>query len=71
MLYLGPAAVDALLAICPHEAVINLDASVFRLSAGHVSRRIKAATKMTGQSEGFTGFSPGVLPYRTTFLPHS
>ena len=29
VLFLGPAAVDALLAICPHEAVIDPDASIF------------------------------------------
>ena len=33
MLYLGPAAVEALLAIRPQEAVINPGASVFGLSA--------------------------------------
>ena len=48
-LYLGPAAVDALLAIRPDEAVIDPGARVFGLSARQISRRIKAATKRTTQ----------------------
>ena len=59
-LYLGPAAVDALLAIRPQEAVIDPGASVFGLSARQFSRRIKAATKMAGLGDGFTGHSPRV-----------
>ena len=57
-LYLGPAAVEALLAIRPHEAVIDPGASVFGMSAGQVSRRIKAATKMAGLGDGFSAHSP-------------
>ena len=60
VLYLGPAAVDALLAIRPDEAVIDPGASVFGLSARQISRRIKAATKMAGLGEGFSGHSPRV-----------
>ena len=60
MLYLGPAAVEALLAIRPQEAVIDPGASVFRLSAGQISRRIKAATKMAGLGDGFSAHSPRV-----------
>ena len=45
VLYLGPAAVEALLAIRPQEAVIDPGASVFNLSAGQISRRIKAAPR--------------------------
>ena len=60
VLYLGPAAVEALLAIRPQEAVIDPGASVFRLSAGQISRRIKAATKMAGLGDGFSAHSPRV-----------
>ena len=58
VLYLGPAAIDALLAIRPEEAVINPASSVFDLSAGQISRRIKAVTKMAGLGEGFSAHSP-------------
>ena len=60
VLYLGPAAVEALLAIRPQEAVIVPGASVFNLSAGQISRRIKAATKMAGLGDGFSAHSPRV-----------
>ena len=60
VLYLGPAAVDALLAIRPQEAVIDPGTSVFGLSARQISRRIKAATKMAGLGEGFSAHSPRV-----------
>ena len=60
VLYLGPAAMEALLAIRPQEAVIDPGASVFRLSAGQISRRIKAATKMAGLGDGFSAHSPRV-----------
>ena len=60
VLYLGPAAVDALLAIRPEEAVIYPGASVFGLSPRQISRRIKAATKMAGLGEGFSTHSPRV-----------
>ena len=60
VLYLGPTAVDALLAIRPQEAVIDPGASVFGLSARQISRRIKAATKMAGLGEGFSAHSPRV-----------
>ena len=56
VLYLGPAAVDALLAIRPDEAMIDPRASVFGLSARQISRRIKVA----GLGEGFSGHSPRV-----------
>ena len=54
----GPAAVEARLVIRPEEAVIDPGASVFRLSAGQISRRIKAATKMAGLGDGFSAHSP-------------
>ena len=60
VLYLGPTAVDALLAIRPEEAVIDPGASVFRLSARQISRKIKAASKMAGQGGGFSAHSPRV-----------
>ena len=60
VLYLGPAAVDALLAIRSNEAVIDSGASVFGLSARQISRRIKTATKMAGLGEGYSGHSPRV-----------
>ncbi len=60
VLYLGPAAVDVLLAIRPQEAVIDPGASVFGLSARQISRRIKAATKMAGLGDGFSAHSPRV-----------
>ena len=43
VLYPGPAAVDALLAIRPDEAMIDPRTSVFGLSARQISRRIKVA----------------------------
>ena len=42
------------------EAVIDPGASVFNLSAGQISRRIKAATKMAGLGDGFSAHSPRV-----------
>ena len=60
VLYLGPAAMEALLAIRSQEAVIDSSASVFNLSAGQISRRIKAATKMAGLGVGFSAHSPRV-----------
>ena len=60
MLYLGPAAVEALLAIRTEAAVIDPSARVLGLSAGHISPRIKAATKMAGLGDGFSAHSPRV-----------
>ena len=60
VLYLGPPAVNALLAIRPEEAVIDPAAKVFNLSADRIGRRIKAATKMAGLGDGFSGHSPRV-----------
>ena len=60
VLYLGPGAVDALLAIRPQEAVIDPAAIIFGLSARQISRRIKAATKMAGLGDGFSAHSPRV-----------
>ena len=60
VLYLGPPAVKALLAIRPEEAVINPGTSVFGLSADRLRRRIKAAARMAGLGEGFSGHSPRV-----------
>ena len=59
-MYLSPAAVEALLAIRPQEAVIGPGASVFGLSSRQISRRIKAATKMAGLGDGFSAHSPRV-----------
>ena len=55
ILYLGLAAVEALLAIRPEEAVIDPAASVFNLSVSQIGRRIRAATRMPGLGHGFTG----------------
>ena len=60
VLYLGPAAVNALLAIRPEVAVIDPAARVFNLWADRIGRRIKAATKMAGLGDGFSGHSPRV-----------
>ena len=60
VLYMGPAAVAALLAIRPQEAVIDSGTSVFGLSASQISRRIKAVTKMAGLGDGFSARSPRV-----------
>ena len=60
VLYWGQAAVEALPAIRPEEAVIDPGASVFGLSANQISRRIKAAAKMAGLGEGFSAHSPRV-----------
>ena len=60
VLYLGPAAVNALLAIRPEEAVIDPATKVFNLSADRIGRRIKAATRMAGLGDGFSGHSPRV-----------
>ena len=57
VLYLGPAAVDTLLAIRAEEAVIDPGANVFGLSASQIYRR---ATKMAGLGEGFSAHSPRV-----------
>ena len=59
-LYLGPAAVEALLAIRPEEAVTDPAGSVFGLSASQISRRIKAADRMAGLGDGFSAHSPMV-----------
>ena len=56
-LYLGPAAVNALLAIRPEEAVIDSTARVFGLSARQIGRRVKAAVRMAGLGEGYSGHS--------------
>ena len=60
VLYLGPAAVEILLAIRPEEAVIDPGTSVFGLSASQIYRRVKAAAKMAGLGEGFSAHSPRV-----------
>ena len=60
VLYIGPAAVDTLLAIRPEEAVIGPGANVFGLSASQIYRRVKAATKMAGLGDGFSAHSPRV-----------
>ena len=60
VLFLGPWAVEDLLAIRPEEAVIDPGSSVFGLSASQISRRIKAAAKMAGLGEWFNAHSPRV-----------
>ena len=60
VLYLGPVAVETLLAIRPEEAVIDPATSVFGLSDSQIYRRVKAATKMAGLGEGFGTHSPRV-----------
>ena len=59
MLYLGPAAVAALLAIRPQEAVIDSGARVFGPSAGQIPRRIEAATKMASLEMASVPTRPG------------
>ena len=56
-LNLGPAAVEALLAIVPEEAVVDPGASVFGLSASQISRRVKRATQIAGLGERYSGHS--------------
>ena len=60
VLDLGPAAVEALLVIRSQEAVIDPGANIFGLSAGQISRRIKAATKIAGKGDDFSAHSPRV-----------
>ena len=60
VLFLGEDAVDALLAIRPDEVVIDASASVFGLSESQIGRRIRAAAKMAGLGEGYSGHSPRV-----------
>ena len=58
-LYLGPSAVEALLAIRPEAAVTDPAGSVFGLSASQISRRIKAAGRMAGLGDGFSAHPAG------------
>ena len=51
---------EALLASRPQEAVIDPGARVFGLSAGQISRKIKAATKVAGLGDGFSSHSARV-----------
>ena len=48
------------MAIRPEEAVIDPATRVFNLSADRIGRRIKAATRMAGLGDGFSGHSPRV-----------
>ena len=57
VLFLGPAAVEALLSIRPEELVIDSTRSVFGLSASQIYRRIKAATQAASLGPGFSGHS--------------
>ena len=45
------------LAICPVEAVIDFTVKVFGLSARQIGRRLKAAAKMAGLGEAYSGHS--------------
>ena len=60
VLYIGPQAVDALLAIRPEEAMIDPNARVFNLSVSQIGRRIKAAARIAGLGEGYSAHSPRV-----------
>ena len=64
ILYLCPAAVEALLAIRP-EAVIDPGTSVFGLSASPISHRLSAATRTAGLGDDFRAYSPRVGMART------
>ena len=57
VLYLGPDAVAALLAIRPAEAVMNPTQRVFGLSASQIGRRVRAAARAAGLGDGFSGHS--------------
>ena len=48
------------MAIRPEEVMISPATKVFGLSVSQIGRRIKAATKVAGLGEGFTGPSPRV-----------
>ena len=60
VIYLGPADAQTLLAIRAEEAVIDPAARIFGLSASQIGRRIRAATRLAGLGDGFTGYSPRV-----------
>ena len=57
VLFIGPGAASALLAIRPADAVIDAAAPVFGLSASQIGRRFRAAAKAAGLGEGYTGHS--------------
>ena len=61
-MYLGTAAVQALLAIRPTQAVIDASASasVFNLPSSQIGRHIKRATEIAGLGDGYTGHIPRV-----------
>ena len=58
VLYIGPDAAAALVAIMPEGfAVVDAAAPVFGLSASQIGRRVDAAAKAAGLGEGYTGHS--------------
>ena len=58
VLYIGPEAASALVAIMPEGfAVVGAAAPVFGLSASQIGRRVNAAAKAAGLGDGFTGHS--------------
>ena len=58
VLYIGPEAASALVAIMPEGfAVVDAAAPVFGLSASQIGRRVNAAAKAAGLGDGFTGHS--------------
>lgn len=58
VLFLGPGAMEDLLAIRPEEAVIDPGSGVFGLSVNQIFRRIKVATKMQVWAKGSTPTLP-------------
>ena len=58
VLYIGPDAAAALLAIMPEGfVVVDPSTQVFGLSASQIGRRVNAAAKAAGLGDGFTGHS--------------
>ena len=57
VLFLGPQAAEALLAIRPDAAVIDPHALVFGLLASQIGRRFRAAAVAAGLGDGYSGHS--------------
>ena len=60
MIYLGPPAVEALLAIRPEAAANDPAAGVFNPWANQIGRRFRVAVRIAGLDDGFNGHSPRV-----------
>lgn len=56
-LYLGRDAAQALLAIRPAPELLDINTSVFGLSARHIGNRVKAAAKAAGLGDSYSGHS--------------